>query len=397
LTAFSIGYPHFMARGKTKKRARESGLERWVGTVLTTAVLAKLAFSDHNRNGSSSGVREAPASAAPSPEKREQAPPSDAADGHGRGADSPTEIPAAGWKDIVWRAAKQVKEDSVPLLSGGVAFYALLALFPALIALVSIYGLVASPEEVATQLRSITRAMPAQARDLIITQLTALANKPDAGLGISAVISIIVALWSASSGMRWLMTALTTAYDEEETRKFVRLRGTALVLTLGAIIVGVVMIGLLVAAPSVFRVLGIESTAKAVMSVLRWPILAGLVMAGLSILYRYGPDRDDPKWRWVTPGAILATFVWFVASVGFSVYTSLFGRFDRTYGALGAVIVLMLWLFLSGFAVMLGAEVNAEIERQTMDDSTVGPEAPMGARHATAADELGAARPVKAG
>src|SRR4051794_14403764 len=186
-----------MARGKSKKKkgnAGGSGIERWVGTALTSVVLAKVALTDHNehRDGAG-GVASAPG--APTPAHREQAPLRVATteSGHGRHADSPTEIPAAGWKDIVWRAGKQVKADGVPLLSGGVAYYALLALFPALIALVSIYGLVASPSEVATQVQTFTRAMPAQARDLIVTQLTDVADKSGAGLGIGAVVSIVIA------------------------------------------------------------------------------------------------------------------------------------------------------------------------------------------------------------
>ena len=348
-----------MARAKNKKKNGKSGespIERWVGAALTSVVLAKVALDHHDGDGHGD--------AAPGAAPDRPAPLCLADDGHGRLADSPAEIPAAGWKDILWRTSKQVKADSVLMLSGGVAYYALLALFPALIALVSIYGLVASPSQVATQLQSMTRALPAQARDLIITQLTALTQKSSAGLGMGAVVSIIAALWSASSGMRWLMTALSVAYDEEETRKFVKLRGTALLLTFAAVVGGAVALGLLVALPSVFRVLGLGSTGKMVVSVLRWPLLGALVLTGLAMLYRYGPNRDDPKWRWVTPGSLVATVVWLAASVGFSVYASVFGKFDKTYGALGAVIVLVLWLFLSAFSVLLGAEINAEVERQ---------------------------------
>src|SRR5207248_8246241 len=201
-----------MARTKTKAKSGDSPLERVLGTALTGVVIAKLAFDHRDDQRQHDG------------------------DGRGRPADAPTELPKRGWLDAFSRARLRIKEDAVPLLSGGVAFYALLALFPALIALVSIYGLVASPTEVATQLRSITRAMPAEARQLIITQLTSLTQKPRAGLGISAVVSILVALWSASSGMRWLLTALSMAYDEEETRKFVKLRGTALLLTMVAVV-----------------------------------------------------------------------------------------------------------------------------------------------------------------
>jgi membrane protein len=222
---------------------------------------------------------------------------------------------------------------------------------------------VAEPTEVATQLGSTTRTMPPEARDLIINQLTKLTQKPGTGLGVSAVVSVIVALWSASSGMRWLMTAISLAYDEEETRKFVKLRGTALALTLVAIIGMAVAIGLLVALPSLLRILGLGSTSKVIISVLRWPVLIIVILTGLSVLYRYGPDRSEPKWRWVTPGSITATAVWLLASIGFTLYSSIAGNFDETYGALGAVIVLMLWLFLSAFAILLGAEVNSNVER----------------------------------
>jgi membrane protein len=257
---------------------------------------------------------------------------------------------------------KEVKDDSVPLLSGGVTYYAMLALFPSLIALVSIYGLVASPSDVDTQLASLTRAMPEEARNLIITQLTAVTQKSSTGLGIGAVVSIIVALWSASSGMRWLLVALSRAYDADDTRKFVRMRGTALALTVAAIIGGVVVVATLVALPSIYRILGLGSNARFLISLLRWPVLAVLLMLCLAVLYRYGPDRDPPPWRWVLPGSIAATILWILASAGFTIYTSTLGRFDKTYGALGAIIVLMLWLFLGAFAVLLGAEINSEIE-----------------------------------
>ena len=350
-----------MARGKTKSKSGESPFERVLGTALTGVVIAKLAFDHHGGEPQHDG------------------------DGGVRPGGAPTQMPKPSWPELLSRARLRIKEDAVPLLSGGVAFYGLLALFPALIALVSIYGLVASPAEVATQLQSITRAMPAEARQLLITQLTALAQKPPAGLGISAVVSIIIALWSASSGMRWLLTALSMAYDEEESRKFVKLRGTALVLTVLAIVGMAVAIGLLVALPSIFRILGLGSTTKVVVSVLRWPVLVAVLLTGLSVLYRYGPDRGDPKWRWITPGSLIAAAVWLAASVGFSVYSAFFGKFDETYGAISAVIVLMLWLFLSAFAVLLGAEVNAELDRPRATDSTERRPRPMGARRANAA------------
>jgi membrane protein len=269
----------------------------------------------------------------------------------GRIALSPRPAGRGTWMDVARSTAREVNADGVPLLAGGVAYYAMLALFPALIAVVSIYGLVASPAQVTQQMSTVTRALPSEARQLIINQLT-------------AVISIMAALWSASSGMRGIMAALTKAFDEEENRKFVKMRVTALVLTLAAMASAIVSLGLLVALPSVFRLLDMGSTGKVVVMLLRWPMLAALVVVGLSVLYRYGPNRAKPKWQWVTWGSGIGAAIWLLASLGLSAYAAISSKFDQTYGALGAVIVLMLWLFLSAFAILLGAEINADLERR---------------------------------
>ena len=215
--------------------------------------------------------------------------------------------PVRKWRDVLWRTGKQIREDNVPLLSAGVAFYAMLALFPALVALVSVYGLVAGPAEVADQLRSFTRAMPAEAAQLITNQLTSITTRSQRGLSTAAVVGILAALWAASSGMRWLMSALSLAYDRQETRKFLQIRGKALVLTLGAIVASAVAVGVLVATPSLFRALGLGSYGKTAINVLRWPFLAALLIFGLSVLYRYGPNHDDLHWSLVTWGSIAAT------------------------------------------------------------------------------------------
>ena len=301
------------------------------------------------------------------------------------------------WGDIVVRTGKQVKGDNVPLLSAGVAFYAMLALFPALIALVSIYGLVAGPDEVAVQFHSFTRAMPAEAAQLITNQIADLTTKSSGGLSTAAIIGVLGALWAASSGMRWLLSALTLAYEGKETRKFIKLRGLALVFTLGAILASAVSVGVLVATPSLFRALGLGPVGKTVINVARWPFLASLLVFGLSVLYRFGPNRVEPsvrKRQWFTWGSAVAAAVWLAGSVGFSIYAAMAGKFNETYGALGGVIVLLLWLYLSAFAILLGAELNCELEKLARTaleavHEEVAPPADV------AADSLGGLAPIR--
>jgi membrane protein len=308
--------------------------------------------------------------------------------GRGRQAESPTEIPAAGWKDITKRTLAEVKADNVPLLSAGVAFYSLLALFPALVAVVSIYGLVANPDEVATQLQSLTKAMPEQAAKLIIDQVTQIASSSSGALGVSVGIGIVAALWSASAGMKWLCSALSLVYDEVEDRKFVKLRATALLLTLGAAVGLVVSIALIAAAPSLAKAIGLGSTGALVIGIVKWPFLLMLVVIGFGLLYRYGPNRDQATLRWVSAGSVAAALIWLVASAGFGVYSAFSSSYSKNYGSFAGIIILMFWLYLTVFAVLFGAELNAEIERQTARDTTVGAARPLGQRDAVVADEV---------
>jgi membrane protein len=324
----------------------------------------------------------------------------DDADGHrvstrnggedrGREAESPSDIPAAGWKDVALRVKDQVKEDLVPLMSAGVAFFLLLALFPALLALVSIYGLIADPAEVSEQVGNATEALPESARELITEQLEGIADGAGGGLGLALIGGVLAALWSASSGMKHLIGAVNAAYDERETRKFLKLRGLALAMTVGAILFAAVAIGVVAVLPVVIDQLPLGAVGQVLVQVGSFVLLAGAFIAALAVLYRYAPDRDAPKWRWVSWGAGIATAIWIVASIGFSVYVSSFGNFDETYGSIGAVIVLMLWLMLTAFAIILGAEIDSELEAQTAKDSTTGEPQPMGQRGAEKADNLG--------
>lgn len=307
----------------------------------------------------------------------------------GRDATRPDDVPPRGWWDVLRRTIREVRDDDVSTVAASVAFYSLLALFPALIALVSVYGLAADPRDVGEQLRSFTSALPRDARELVTDQLTSITRRSDGGLGAAAAIGLAAALWSAAGGVAALIKGLNKAYDERETRRFFKLRGLALLLTVGGVAAAVVMVGLIAAAPAVARRILGPGTAATIVVVLRWPLLALLILGALAVLYRFAPDRRKPKWRWVSWGAIAAGVIWLVASIGFSIYVNLLGSYNETYGSLGAVVVLMLWLYLAALAVLFGAELNAELERQTARDTTTGSERPMGEREAHAADTLG--------
>jgi len=306
----------------------------------------------------------------------------------GREADSPTQIPVRGWLDVARRVKEQAKEDDVSLLAGGVAFFGLLALVPALAALVSLYGLVASEATVTDQVASVLGAAPTEVRTLVEEQLRAIVRGSAGSAGLAAVVGIVVALWSASSGMNHLVGAINLAYDERESRGFVRLRAISLGLTVGAIVFLVIAFGAIALLPSILAKTGLPLGARVVVGAVRWVVLLVGMLVALGMLYRYGPDRHSPRWSWASPGAILATVGFLVTSLLFSLYTANFGRYNETYGTLGAIVVVMLWLYLTALMVILGAELNAELERQTRRDSTTGPPQPLGRRGAYAADTV---------
>jgi membrane protein len=307
----------------------------------------------------------------------------------GRDAERPGEIPPRGWFAILKRVKAEVKEDNVTLLAAGVAFYGMLAIFPAIIAVVTVYGMVADPAQVESQVSEFAKGLPSGADQLITEQLTNVVNAGQQALSIGLAISLLAVLWSASGGVQGLVKSLNLVYDERETRGFVKLRGLSLLLTLGAIVVVVVALALIAVFPGVVDDLGLGQAGELAASIVRWVVLALVVLTALAVLYRYAPDRANPRWRWVSWGAVVALVVWLLGSVGFSWYVDSFGKYNQTYGALAAVIVLLLWLFLSSFAVLLGAELDAEIERQTARDTTTGPDRPLGERDAEVADTVG--------
>ncbi|MPQ97638.1 YihY family inner membrane protein [Modestobacter sp. I12A-02628] len=316
----------------------------------------------------------------------------DGAPGHdelpGVGAEKPTQIPWRGWKQILRRAWAENNADNMPIIAGGVAFFGFLAVFPTLIATVSLYGLIASPETVTRQIEDLSNSLPADAASLISGQLEALTSKSGSALTFGLIASILAALWSASGGTGNLITAVNLAYDEVETRGFVKRKALALGLTLGAILFVLVTFSLVAVVPAVLDALPLGVVGTVLAQVVRWVLLLGVMAAALAVLYRLAPDRDDPRMRWVSLGSVGVTIVWVLVSLGFSIYVDNFGSYDKTYGAIAGVIVLMLWLYLTCYLVLLGAEINAEAEHQTAEDTTTGPSVPMGERDAAVADTL---------
>ncbi|HET6295101.1 MAG TPA: YihY/virulence factor BrkB family protein [Kribbella sp.] len=301
-------------------------------------------------------------------------------------ADQPAEIPAAGWWQVTKRAWAEAKSDQVPLIAAGVAFFGFLSLFPAVVAAVLAYGLIADPAQIRTQTQDLAAAMPASARDLLLGQIDALTSAPRQGLGLGLAVAVLVALWSASGGTGYLITAVNLAYDEDETRGFVRRKVLALSLTLGAIIFLLLAIGLFAVGAAITD--GVPTVVRVLLEIARLAVALILITVALAVIYRVAPARDAPRLRWVSVGAAVGTIIWLIASIGFSFYVATFGSYAKTYGSLAAVVILMLWLWLTVYAILLGAEINAESEEQTARDTTRGEPRPLGERGAVKADSL---------
>jgi membrane protein len=307
----------------------------------------------------------------------------------GRSADRPQAIPAAGWRDILWRVKDEMARDSLSLVAAGVAFYGLLSLFPLLTVLISIYGLVVEPEAAQQQVAALGAVLPQETQQLLNEQLTRVTASANTALTFGVIFGIVLALWSAGAGTKALMEGLNIVYDEEEKRGFIKLNAVALGLTLGLILFMILALVLVAILPALIGMLPLPSAVQEWARWLRWPILALAFMVALAALYRYAPSRSGPRWRWVTPGAVGATVLWIIGSLLFSWYVSNFGSYNETYGSLAAVVVLMLWFWVSALIVLLGAEWNAETEHQTGTDTTTGDERPLGERGAYVADTVG--------
>ncbi|MFW6126249.1 MAG: YihY/virulence factor BrkB family protein [Chloroflexota bacterium] len=309
----------------------------------------------------------------------------------GREATTPAHIPLAGWKDIARRVKRRTGEDHLTTLAGGIAFFVFLSVFPGIGVVVSVYGLTFDPARVNEQIAALSGFLPPGAVGLLTEQLWHLASRGHT-LSLGLVLGMLLMLWSASRAMKATITALNIVYKESERRDFVRFNMMGVFLTVCVIASFALVLSIIVAVPSLLGTLGLPVSVTTLTRVLRWPILGLFAAIGIALLYRHAPNRKPAKLAWVTWGSVLATLLWLGISALFSHYVFYFGNFNEVYGSLGAVIILLLWLYLSALSVLIGAEINAEVEHQTGEDTTTGPPRPMGERGAYVADTLAECR-----
>jgi membrane protein len=309
-------------------------------------------------------------------------------DGAGRDALHPRQIPRQGWWMILKRTFSQANEDRLLTEAAGVTFYTLLALFPAIAALISLYGLIADPGTIRQHFDQLSGIVPGGGMQLIEEQVKRVTEKPSAALGFGAIIGLGISLWSANQATKAMFDALNVVYEEKEKRGFVHLTLVSLAFTLGGLLFAITAMAAVIVLPVVFTLIGLGTQVEWLLRIARWPLLLVLVGTILAALYRFGPSRERARWRWVSWGSGMASIVWFAGSLGFSWYVENFGSYNETYGSLGAVIGFMTWIWISAAVVLLGGELNAEMEHQTARDTTTGPERPIGARGARMADTV---------
>ncbi|AHM58779.1 ribonuclease BN [Flammeovirgaceae bacterium 311] len=309
-------------------------------------------------------------------------------DERGHNAEKPTQIPKKGWKDVASRVKDQLTKDHVSIVSAGIAFYFLLAIFPAIAAALSIYGLLMEPAQVEQQMSQLANALPEQAHQFVSKILERQSEKPASTLGWSFVLSLLISLWSANKGAKAVFEGVNITYNEVDERGFFKLTAVTLLFTIGGIIIGFFAIAMVVAFPALIDKIGLPSTLETIIQLLRWPILALIVMFSLAAVYKVAPYRKSSEFKWTSWGAIIATLIWLAGSLLFNLYVNNFSSFDETYGSFAAVIILMLWFYLTAFIILLGAEINSEMEHQTSRDTTTGEDKPMGQRGGYHADHV---------
>lgn len=310
-------------------------------------------------------------------------------DPHGRDATRPTELPFAAWREILGRVWVKTGTDNIGLLAAGVAFYAFLAFVPLLGALVMTYGLIADPSTIADHMRAVIGLVPKDAAKLILDQILSLVTTASTKKGIGLLVALLVSLYGATRASGAIMSALNVVYEQPERRGIVRTTLISFVMILGSVLVALVGILAASALALVGKVVDSLGPGAAIgIGAVTWIVAAALASLGIAATYRYAPDRHDAKWRWLSFGSMFATLLWLLATVGFGFYARTLGNYNATYGSLSAVVVLLMWLWVSAYAILLGAEVNAEAERQTARDTTTGAEKPLGQRGATVADEV---------
>jgi membrane protein len=293
--------------------------------------------------------------------------------GRARRWESPFAIPWAGWKDILRRTYQRIDDDRLLATAGGVVFFGLLAIFPAVTALVSSYGLFADPATISDNLQTLAMMLPAGTFQIVEDQVARVVSKGNTALGATFLFGLVLAIWSANAGVKSIFDALNVAYEEREKRGFFRLNLISLTFTIGAIAALLLMVGAVVAFPLALDHLGIAPESKLIVALARWPLLLVILLAALAILYRFAPSRDAPRWQWLSIGAVTAALLWIAGSALLSWYLSAFANYSATYGSLGAAIGLMMWMWMSAIVVMFGAELNSEIERQSLRETADAP------------------------
>jgi membrane protein len=306
----------------------------------------------------------------------------------GRHAQSPKDIPTKGWRDVLLHVFHGISEDRITTISGGVTFFVLLALFPGLAGLISLYGLFADSSTIAQHLNSLEGVLPEGGMQILREQLQQLTSQPPQKLGLTTITSLAVSLWSANGGIKAMFEGLNAVYEEDEKRSFVKLNAISLALTLGGLAFVILSLLTITVVPNVLSFLGLPGISE-IVKFARWPLLLVVASLMIAVIYRFGPSRDQPQWRWISPGSIFAAATWIIASLLFSWYTAHFGSYNKTYGSLGAAVGFMTWIWISTIVILVGAKINAELEHQTETDTTVGTPDPRGKRGARMADTVG--------
>jgi membrane protein len=307
----------------------------------------------------------------------------------GRRADTPADVPAKGWKDIVLRVYEDIGDDRIMAIAAGVTFFVLLALFPGIAGLISIYGLFADPATIAGHLNALSGVLPEGATEILSEQIETLTAEPPQKLGFAMVAGLAISLWSANGGIKAMFDALNVVYREKERRSFIGLNLQSLTFTLGGLAFVVISLLVIAIIPKLLEFSGLSHVGDFLIKIGRWPLLFVAASFFIALIFRFGPSRDKPKWRWITPGSMFAAAGWLAASLLFSWYAENFGSYNKTYGSLGAAIGFMTWLWISVVVILVGAKLNAETEHQTARDTTVGRPKPLGERGAHMADTMG--------
>jgi membrane protein len=357
--------------------------------LIAAAAVLVLAAQRYFQGDAQPGPRQiSPADTQPGSPARELAQP-----GRGRYSSDPLQIPWAGWKDILWRTYESTNDDRLLATAAGVVFFGLLAVFPAVTALVSSYGLFADASTIGANLQTLALMLPEGSFAIVQDQIARVLAKGNASLGATFLFGLALAIWSANAGVKAIIDALNVVNEEREKRSFIKLNLISLAFTTGGIAALLLMVSAVVAFPLALDHLGIAPDSKLIVSLARWPLLFAILLAALALLYRFGPSRRPARWEWLGVGTVAAALLWIAGSAGLSWYLSNFGDYNATYGSLGAAIGLMMWMWMSAIIVLCGAELNSEIEHQTARDTTVGPPKPLGGRGAVMADTLGPAVP----